>query len=113
MGNDTEIVNKRVFERSPCRIPCEVTLNGEVHCGFVVNVSASGIFVQVNASTARGAEATISIRPTNDKTITLTAVAVRARRGHRSVTAVQTKGVGFQITNAPEAYFTLIADLQL
>ncbi len=113
MSGNTSEGNKRVFERSSCRIPCEVCIQGEVHRGFVLNMSASGIFMQTNSSAANGCEATISIRPTRCDTISISAVVVRSRKGHRSVTAIQTKGIGFAIKNAPEAYFALIADLQL
>ncbi len=113
MPRDTGKHEKRVFQRSSCRIPCEVSMGKETHSGFALDVSASGIFVQINTMMAAGTEVKISIRQTKTDSITLNAVVVRMRHGHRSVTVIQSKGVGFEIKNAPEAYYNMLADLQL
>ncbi len=102
----------RMFQRSPCRIPCEFSIAGETHRGFVLDLSASGVFIQTNANALPGVEAIITIRPSKLDPITLTATIARKLQGHRSMTTVRAKGIGLSIQNAPEAFFALVANLQ-
>ncbi len=88
-------------------------MGGRTHTGFVLNLSASGIFVQTNAVVPSGTEAKLTLRPSKDESISLVAITVRARRGHRSVNAIQSKGIAFEIKNAPEAFYTVLAEMQL
>jgi hypothetical protein len=102
----------RMFARSTCRIPCEFSIAGKARSGFVIDISASGVFIQTNAVAEPGAEATITIRPSKAEPITITATIARKLQGHRSMTTVRAKGIGLSIHNAPEAFFALVANLQ-
>lgn len=102
----------RLFERSQCRIPCEFTMDGKEYRGFVLDLSASGIFIQTGASAQPGTEAVVTMRPHKADPITVTALVARKLQGHRAMTTVQAKGLGLYIQNAPEVYFSLVAGFQ-
>jgi hypothetical protein len=105
--------DQRRFERSKVRIPCALELPESSHAGFVLDLSASGLFVQTSASAEEGTKVRLILREPGRDPIALEARVVRLRGSHRSVAAVRTGGLGFALSNAPEAYFQLLVELGL
>ncbi len=90
---------------------CELRIQGESHKGFVLDLSARGLFVQTVATPPKGTEVRLKLYDHGDTPMELVARVARLRSSHRSLAAVEARGLGLQIESAPEAYFALVLAL--
>ncbi len=112
MESDNTSHEKRAFQRSRCRIACELTLEGRTYSGFLLDLSARGCFIQTNANAVSGTEVAVIIRPVRAEPIEVIGVVSRSRHGYRALRTVRTAGIGIEIKNAPESFFALVAAAQ-
>lgn len=106
-----EHANTRRFPRQTHRVPCHFRAGGEEGRGFVIDVSASGLFIQTVARLEVGLQIQVVLEPYDAPAIDLSGVVARAPTPHRSATAVVRSGVGVRLDGAPEAYFKLLMEL--
>ncbi|MCG8590390.1 MAG: PilZ domain-containing protein [Proteobacteria bacterium] len=101
---------RRRFARCKHRVPCILHAGGESHRGFVIDLSARGMFLQTNASVPEGSSLRLELQPRDEKIEVLATVA-RRRKPHRSAFPVMVAGIGLEIGSAPESYYQLVAEL--
>ena len=111
MGASDSPPTKRKFEREARRFSCEFRTQGENYRGFVHDLSARGLFLQTVAVPPEGSEVRLKLYDPQEQPIELVARVARLRSSHRSLSALETGGIGLRIESAPEAYFQLVLDL--
>ena len=112
MENEESAKEKRTYPREKMRALCRFELDGEVHSGFLLNLSARGLFLQTRLRLPAGTELDLKIRDLGDHTINVLARVVHLTGSHRATASVETGGMGFEILNAPEALYKLLYDLE-
>jgi Tfp pilus assembly protein PilZ len=99
--------------RSKMRIACTLHLEGSLHSGMVLDVSAGGLFVQTNASPAPGTPLRLELRvPGLSEPLDMAATVARKRIVPPRLRALLKGGIGIQLENAPEEFYAMIAKLQ-
>jgi hypothetical protein len=111
MAPKDEDKEKRAFPREKVRALCHFEVDGEIHSGFLLNLSPRGMFLQTRLKLTAGTELTVKIRDLGDEPIELLARVVHLKSAHRATSAVETGGVGMQILNAPESLYRLLLEL--
>ncbi len=93
------------------RISCKLRIGQQDHSGIVLDVSRKGLFVQTSAAARIGEKIeVVLIRPEQGAAITL-ATAVRwQRRVPAQLRTVAKAGLGLQISQAGEGYYTMLAE---
>jgi hypothetical protein len=102
---------KRAFPREKVRALCRFELDGEIHTGFLLNLSPRGLFLQTRLRLPAGTELEVKIRDLGEEPIDVLARVVHRRGSHRATSAVETGGVGMEIVNAPEALYRVLYEL--
>lgn len=102
--------DKRRFPRQGLRIPCGFSCGQEEGRGFVVDVSAGGLFLQTMTRLEPGREVRLRLDPPDAPAIEILGTVARTRVGHREAVSVVRPGVGVQIDAAPEAWYQLVLD---
>jgi hypothetical protein len=106
-------MNRRGLPRTKMRIACTLHLEESRHSGMVLDVSASGLFVQTNASPAPGTPLHLELRvPGLSEPIEMQATVARKRIVPPRLRTLLKGGIGIQLENPPEEYFALVAKLQ-
>jgi hypothetical protein len=107
MGGD------RSAERTKKRLACTLVIEGSRLAGIVLDISASGLFVQTSANPPPGAELGLEIEIPGEPRRSLLAVRVaRKKIVPPRLKSVAHGGLGLQVESAPEAYFGYVAQLQ-
>ena len=103
----------RVLDRKKRRLPCELRSAGQKWAGMVLDVSASGIFVQTSAKVRPGAalEMEVSV-PGSPEPVLMSVEVVRIKNVPPQLRAVAQGGIGVRITSAPEAYYRFMQQLE-
>ncbi len=105
--------NRRRFARGSRRIPCELRFEGKSRRTIALDLSPTGIFLQLSRATAdlpidQRVTVVLELEP---HPISLEADVARIQKSHRAVTAVHSSGVGLTVVSAPEAYYQLLKEL--
>ena len=80
---------------------------------MVLDISASGLFVQTNASPAPGTPLRLELRvPGLSEPLEMQAIVARKRIVPPRLRTLLQGGIGIQLENPPEEYFALVAKLQ-
>ncbi len=103
---------KRKFEREARRIPCELRCEGTDYTGFILDISARGIFVQTTATPADDCQVRLRLRGLEDTEIEVVTRVARRRNTHRSLAALEAGGLGLRLESAPEEYFRFVLAMQ-
>lgn len=111
MASEDENKEKRAFPREKVRALCRFEVDGEVHSGFLLNLSPRGLFLQTRLKLAAGTELAVKIRDLGDEPIEVLARVVHLRSAHRATSSVETGGVGMEILNAPESLYRVLLTL--
>jgi hypothetical protein len=91
---------------------CEININGARHSGIVLDISATGLFVQTNVKPTPGLIATLHLSlPGRQETIAMQARVARKKMVPPQLLAVAGGGVGFAITEPAEAYLDFVAEM--
>jgi hypothetical protein len=99
----------RVAKRARRRLACRIVVGRQRFSGVILDLSASGMFVQTSAK-PRPLEAVgieISL-PGHREPLRVDAEVARLRLVPGQLVIVAQGGVGLRITNAPEAYFAFL-----
>ena len=105
--------NRRSFARGSRRIPCELQFEGKSRRTITLDLSATGIFLQLSRATAdlpllQRVTVVLEVEP---HPISVEAEVARIQKSHRAVSAVHNSGVGLTIVSAPEGYYQLLTEL--
>ena len=98
--------------RTKKRMSCEINVDGARYSGIVLDVSASGLFVQTNVKPNPGTVVTLSLSlPGAQDLAVMKARVVRKKMVPRELLAVAGGGVGFAITEPAESYLDYVAEI--
>jgi hypothetical protein len=98
--------------RAKRRLACALRHGNKHYNGIVLDLSASGLFVQTSASPAPGDALELELQPPDGGgALVLQGVAARRRSVPLQMRSVAHGGVGVRLTAAPEGYFNLVAEL--
>jgi len=105
--------NRRRFARGTRRIPCELLIEGDMRRTIVLDLSPTGIFLQLSRATTdlpmqKRVTVVLDVEP---QRISVEAEVARVQKSHRAVTAVHASGVGLTVVSAPERYYQLLTEL--
>jgi hypothetical protein len=96
----------RGAKRARRRLACRLVLGRQRFSGVIIDLSASGIFVQTSAKPRPGDPVTLEFSiPGHREPLRLEAQVVRLKLVPPRLVAVAQGGLGLRITNAPEGYF--------
>jgi len=103
-------VDDRRAPRAKKRISCEINADGARNTGIVLDLSATGLFVQTNVKPRSDAvvELTLSL-PGVKEPVVMEARVARKRMVPPQLLTVAGGGVGFAITKPAEAYLDFVA----
>jgi hypothetical protein len=106
-------MDRRAATRTKKRLTCALVIDGSRVSGIVLDLSASGLFVQTSANPPPGAELGLELEIPGEAGRSILAVRVARKKvvPPRLKSVVQ-GGLGLQIERAPEAYFGYVAQLQ-
>ena len=98
--------------RAKKRMSCEINVKDARYTGIVVDVSASGLFVQTSVKPSPGIVAVLRLSlPGGKEPVAMKARVARKKMVPRELLAVAGGGVGFAIMEPDEAYLDYIAEL--
>jgi len=100
--------NERRFPRARLRVPCRLRTSSKepYKAGFLVDISASGIFVQTATRAEPGTAVEILVDlEEGSEPVQLDTTAVRLKQSHRAVKSVLQGGLALRINKAPERFF--------
>ena len=104
--------DNRRMPRTKKRLSCRVTVNQQRYSGIVLDVSATGMFVQTSVTPTPGTQVTLDVQLPNGDKLQLCAVVARRRNVPAHLKSIAQGGVGLCLEAAPEEYFRLIKELQ-
>jgi len=103
------------FERAPRskkRLSCDLTIDGHRYKGIVLDVSASGLFVQTNVKSAPGARVGVAIvLPGLKDPVQLDARVARKKPVPAALLTAAQGGLGLAIEKAPKAYLDFVGEM--
>jgi len=100
----------RAAKRARRRLACRLGVGRQRFSGVIIDLSASGIFVQTSAKPRPGDSVTLELSiPGQREPLRLEAQVVRLKLVPPRLVAVAQGGLGLRITNAPEGYFSFLA----
>ena len=106
-------MGNRRAERTKKRLTCTLVIEGSRLAGIVLDLSATGLFVQTSANPTPGARFGVELEIPGEPQRSVLAVRVaRKKIAPPRLKSIVQGGLGLQIENAPEAYFSCVAQLQ-
>jgi hypothetical protein len=103
----------RKFRREKKSATCEFSFEGKSYAGFLIDLSARGLFIQSTFVPPHGRQILVSIPDPIRGDIELGGRVVRTRSPHREVARVIPRGFGVALETAPPEYFDLLLELGL
>jgi hypothetical protein len=101
-------MGKRRAERIKRRVTCELLLDGRGYRGIVLDLSATGVFVQTEATPAPGARLRLRFHTPDRREFEVEASVARRQVVPPQLASVVRGGLGLRVERPPEAYFQLI-----
>jgi hypothetical protein len=98
--------------RSKKRIPCEVKSGQHRHAGMILDVSATGLFIQTSAAHPPGTRVNVDVNLPSGSQLLLQGSVARRKVVPARLRSVETGGIGVRLDYAPEEFFQLIARVQ-
>ena len=103
----------RVAKRHRWRLPCEIVFEGGTQRALVLDLSASGLFVQTGVRLRPGTDVEIRLQLEHvPEPIHLRARVARAKHVPSHLTTVARGGVGLRLHHVPAKYLEAIAALE-
>jgi hypothetical protein len=99
----------RVAKRARRRLACRLIVGRQRFGGVILDLSASGVFVQTSAKPRPGDAVTLELSiPGQREPLRVEAQVARVKVVPPRLAAVAQGGLGLRITNAPEGYFAFL-----
>jgi Tfp pilus assembly protein PilZ len=106
------VKRKERAPRKKKRISCELFVNGARYSGIVLDVSASGLFVQTTGKPNPGDAVTVGLSlPGSKEPIVMETRVARKKLVPPELLTVAQGGIGLAITQPAEAYLDFIAEM--
>lgn len=102
------MAKKERSERIRRRVTCELLLGGRAYRGIVLDLSATGIFVQTEATPAPGACVRVRFHRQDRQELEVEATVARRQAVPRELASVARSGLGLRVERPPAAYFELL-----
>ncbi len=103
-------MDRRRSKRIKKRLACSLQIDGRHHSGVVLDVSASGLFIQTNAKPDPGTPVSLEMSiPGSPRPLFFQAVVARQKIVPPQLLTVAQGGLGLLIQNAPEDWYAFIA----
>ena len=107
-------MDRRRSKRIKKRLACSLQIEARHHSGVVIDVSATGLFVQTNAKPEPGTPVSLKLSiPGASQVLYFQAVVVRKKVVPPQLLTLAQGGVGLLIQNAPEDWYAYIASTGL
>lgn len=101
----------RVAKRIRRRMACELKADGRQQRAIVIDLSATGLFVQTSARLSPGAQVELWLQSEDlREPILLRAAVARQKAVPSNLTSVAQGGIGLRIVDAPRAYYELLGE---
>jgi hypothetical protein len=105
-------VGDRRAPRTKRRISCEINVDGARHSGIVLDLSATGLFVQTNMKPRAGAIVVLGLSlPGEKEPVLMEARVARKKAVPPQLLTIARGGVGFAITKPAEEYLDFVAEM--
>ncbi len=105
-------MNRRRTKRIKKRLACSLLIEGRHHSGVVLDVSATGLFVQTNAKPEPGTAISLEMSvPGSSRPLFFQAMVARKKIVPPQLLTVAQGGLGLLIQNAPEDWYAFIASV--
>jgi PilZ domain len=102
----------RASKRHKWRLPCEIVYEGGRQRSFVIDLSATGLFIQTGARLKPGAEVEVRLTlETAKRPLVLRASVARAKQVPSQLTSVAHGGVGLRLVSPPQEYLDALRAL--
>lgn len=93
------------------RLPCDLSFDGGHHSGIVLNVSRSGLFVQVAVAADPGSVVAVDLNGPSGQDLELDARVIWKRIVPSGLMRVAHGGVGLRIKRASESYYEFLRSI--
>jgi hypothetical protein len=103
-------MERRSEQRIRRRLSCELFADGHRYQGIVVDLSASGLFLQTDAALDPGTRVDVLLKGSRFPEVIVRAVVARRRLTPTLLASVIHRGVGLRIVEAPEAYYEALRE---
>jgi hypothetical protein len=103
-------MERRSEQRIKRRLSCELFADGHRYQGIVVDLSASGLFLQTDAALDPGTRVDVLLKGSRFPEVIVRAVVARRRLTPTLLASIIHRGVGLRIVEAPEAYFEALRE---
>ncbi len=103
-------MERRSEQRIKRRLSCELFADGHRYQGIVVDLSASGLFLQTDAALDPGTRVDVLLKGSRFPEVIVRAVVARRRLTPTLLASVIHRGVGLRIVEAPEAYYDALRE---
>ncbi|MBW2269869.1 MAG: PilZ domain-containing protein, partial [Deltaproteobacteria bacterium] len=98
--------------RTKKRLSCNLVVNDQRYTGIVIDVSASGLFVQTSVAPKPGSSVELELQLPSGDFLPLHATVARRRSVPARLRSVVRCGLGLSLEHVPEAFFSLVEELQ-
>src|SRR5262245_23298186 len=95
-------------ERVKRRVTCELLVDGRSYRGIVLDLSATGVFVQTEATPPPGVRLRLRFHAPDRTEFEVEASVARRQVVPPQLASVVRGGLGLRVARPPEAYFQLI-----
>ncbi len=103
-------MERRSEQRIRRRLSCELFADGHRYQGIVVDLSATGLFLQTDAALDPGTQVDVLLKGSRFPEVIVRAVVARRRLTPTLLASVIHRGVGLRIVEAPEAYHVALRE---
>ena len=103
-------MERRSDQRIRRRLSCELFADGHRYQGIVVDLSASGLFLQTDAALDPGTRVDVLLKGSRFPEVIVRAVVARRRMTPTLLASIIHRGVGLRIVEAPEAYYEALRE---
>jgi len=100
-------MGKRTAKRTRKRIPCEIEIQGQRHTGIVLDLSATGLFVQTTATPNPGAHVSVRLKPAGGEPVEVAGRIARRRYVPGHLSQLSQSGIGVRLESPPGAYHAI------
>jgi hypothetical protein len=103
-------MERRSEQRVKRRLSCELFADGHRYQGIVVDLSATGLFLQTDAALDPGTRVDVLLKGSRFPEVIVRAVVARRRLTPTLLASIIHRGVGLRIVEAPEAYYEALRE---
>lgn len=104
--------DKRRMPRTRKRLSCSLMVNSQRYTGIVLDISATGLFIQTSVAPKPGTIVNFEMRLPSGESLSLQASVARRRNVPAHMQSIARGGIGLCLESTPEEYFALVEAIQ-